>query len=104
MMRTSWGNLCGLTVDPTQFDCYAGATETQKTRLDVYCDAEVVVGFAKKYSIEYLGGLVPYRDGVSPQKTFSVVDPMTAEKYVEEELADYRTRWDSIMKQSGLKK
>ncbi len=104
MMQTSWGNLCGLTIDPTQLDCYAGATETQKTRLDVYCDSEVVVGFAKKYAIEYLGGLVPYRDGVSPQKTFAVASPMTAEDYVKEELADYTTRWDSILKQAGIKK
>ena len=104
MMKGSWGNLCGLVIDPTQLDCYATATETQKSRLDVYCDSEVVVGFAKKYPMEYLSGLVPYRDGVSPQKSFAALNPISAEDYRKNEVSDYTLRWNAMLSQAGIKK
>ena len=98
------GNLCGLTIDPSQLDCYATATETQKSRLDVYCDSEVVVGFAKKYPMEYLSGLVPYRDGASPQKTFATTSPASAADYQKDEVSDYTLRWNAMLSQAGIKK
>ena len=104
MMKGSWGNLCGLTIDPSQLDCYATATETQKSRLDVYCDSEVVVGFAKKYPMKYLSGLVPYRDGASPQKTFATTSPASAADYQKDEVSDYTLRWNAMLSQAGIKK
>ena len=60
LLKGSYGNTCGLNVDPTQFDFYAVASETQKSRLKVFSEAETVVNFVKKYPIEYLGGLTQF--------------------------------------------
>lgn len=104
LFKGSYGNISGLKVDPTQFDCYATATETQKSRLTVYTEAEMIMNFVKKNPMEYLGGLAPYRDGASPQKTFAASSPKSVDQYIEDEFNDYSLKWDSMLKQAGIKK
>lgn len=62
------------------------------------------MNFVKKNPMEYLGGLAPYRDGASPQKTFAASSPKSVDQYIEDEFNDYSLKWDSMLKQAGIKK
>lgn len=104
MMKSSYGNMLPLNVDPTQFDYYNSSeiTELCKSKLDMFSDCTLVVHNSDKYPLAYRGG---YQYD-SPQSTLEVAfggsNPQSVDEYITSYFNRMNINWNTWMGLAGL--
>lgn len=112
MMVTSFGNMCPLTVDPTQFNFYNEnpdeyrlsdkATYMAKSKMDIFCSPDTVLtGNVKKHPINYLTSFELRPFATDPEVAFAI-NGKSVQDYMNNEYTLMHGVWDTILRDAGI--